>query len=446
MKKFDLNFLAEIFPNHTDFINQEIHEIYRDSREKVNHGLFVPIIGDNFDAHDFIPQAIENGAVAILSSREELNDVPEGFPVFYVEDTIEALQTLANRYRHLVDPIVVGITGSNGKTTTKEIVASCLATKYIVWKTKGNLNNHIGLPLTVLSMEPNCEVLVAEMGMSGFGEIERLSHIVQPDYGIITNIGESHIEYLGSREGIAKAKLEITAGFSQNSVLIYDGDEPLIAGGSRPYKELTCGFSENLDYVIRDVRQWNDYTEFTIKGQNVEIPLLGKHQAKNSTFAYALCEELEIDLSKIKNQLKQLQLPSMRFEQIRAINGATIINDAYNASATSMIASIDVLKHMNYNNKIVVLGDILELGEYSEGDHRRVGESIDSSIDQVLTIGADSRFILEGLNDTFEGTYQHFDDKSALTEFLKEQLDSETVILFKASRGIKLEEIVNELI
>lgn len=269
-----------------------------------------------------------------------------------MDDTIEALQTLANHYRHLVNPIVVGITGSNGKTTTKEIVASCLAAKYNVWKTIGNLNNHIGLPLTVLSMDRNCDVLVAEMGMSGFGEIELLSKIVEPDFGIITNIGESHIEHLGSREGIAKAKSEITCGFKENSVFIYDGDEPLLKTiEPRPFKEITCGFSKDLDYVIDDINQHNDQTSFSINSEALTIPLLGKHQAKNASFAYALCKELKIDVSSIKQQLNQLELPSMRFEKMDALNGSTIINDAYNASATSMIASIDVLKNMNYNKK-----------------------------------------------------------------------------------------------
>lgn len=447
MKKFDLDFLANIFPNHTEYENKDIYYVFRDSREQLSNSLFVPIVGERFDGHEFIPQAIQNGATAILSSQKNLKDVPDDITVFYVDDTVKALQTLANSYRHLINPIVVGITGSNGKTTTKEIVASCLASKYKVWKTKGNLNNHIGLPLTVLDMEPDTEVLVAEMGMSGFGEIELLSHIVEPDFGIITNIGESHIEHLGSREGIAKAKLEITSGFKQESVFIYDGDEPLLEPKTpRSFKELTCGFSEDLNYVIDHVKQHNDFTSFSINGQKLSIPLLGKHQAKNVSFAYALCDELDVDLSKVKNQLYQLELPSMRFEKVEAINGATIINDAYNASATSMVASIDVLKNMNYNKKIVVLGDILELGEYSKDDHMRVGDSIDSSIDLVLTYGSESRYILEGLSDEFKGQSQHYNNPDDLAHDLKAQLDSDTVVLFKASRGIKLEEVVNQLI
>ncbi|GEL75969.1 UDP-N-acetylmuramoyl-tripeptide--D-alanyl-D-alanine ligase [Tenuibacillus multivorans] len=444
MNMFSTNELMQLFPKQQNAeTNVVIEEVFRDSRQTVTNGLFIPIIGENFDGHAFISQAIEQGAVATLSSRTDLEGIPEDFPVFFVEDTVEALQQLASFYCERVDPVVVGITGSNGKTTTKEIVSNCLATSYKVWKTEGNLNNHIGLPLTVLSMATDTEALILEMGMSNFGEIEELSHIVKPDYAIITNIGESHIEYLGSREGIAKAKLEITSGLKDDGLVFIDGDEPLLKEAER---QVSCGFSPVHDYYISEVEQMDEHTSFNLNGEPIQIPLLGKHQAKNAAYAFALSDKLGISISEVKHALEQLTLPSMRFEQHKAENGSVLINDAYNASATSMMASIDVLKHMNYTTRIVVLGDILELGPFSEQEHKKVGEVMDDSIDAVYTVGDASEYILKGIPDRFNGEVMHFDDKNKLIPYLRTKMEDHTAILFKASRGLMLEEVVNQLL
>src|SRR5690625_3399660 len=226
MMLFTMKELALKFSNYhgeLDF-SLPIETVCTDSRVKMNNSLFIPIIGDNFDGHDFIQQAIHNGAIAAFWDKEiDLpSSIPTYFPIFYVSDTTIALQELASFYRDKVDPIVIGITGSNGKTTTKDIVASVMSTTYETHYTKGNLNNHIGLPLTILSMSRATEVLVLEMGMNDFGEIDLLSKIAKPDYAIITNIGESHIEFLGTREGITQAKLEVLNGMKNNGMLIID--------------------------------------------------------------------------------------------------------------------------------------------------------------------------------------------------------------------------------
>lgn len=255
MEKFTLQFVAELFDHRLteQQKNISIHHIYTDSRQSVENGLFIPIVGERFDAHDFISGAIERGAVAALWSRSEQPEgIPKNFPLIYVDDTLKALQELAKAYRQALDPTVIGVTGSNGKTTTKELIAACLSATYKTAKTEGNLNNHIGLPLTILRMERDVEVLVAEMGMSAFGEIELLSSIGQPDHAVITNIGESHIEFLGSREGIAKAKLEITAGLRKQGQLIIDGDEPLLTTNAYPNK-IRCGFTAENDYRVEAV-------------------------------------------------------------------------------------------------------------------------------------------------------------------------------------------------
>ncbi|WP_188205723.1 UDP-N-acetylmuramoyl-tripeptide--D-alanyl-D-alanine ligase [Alkalibacillus aidingensis] len=448
MVKFTLTFLHKLFPNNqlVNKQNQAVQQVFIDSREVVTDGLFVPIIGERFNGHDFILQAIENGAVAALWNEEEQlpEEVPTDFPVFFVEDTLSSLQLLANKYRLDVDPTVIGVTGSNGKTTTKEILAGSLSPHYKVAKTEGNFNNLIGLPLSILKMERDCDLLVLEMGMNSFGEIEALSNIAQPNISVITNIGESHIEYLGSREGIAKAKLEILKGMNPDGVLIVDGDEPLLDIDTSLHR-ITCGIGEGLDYQVQNIKQFENMTEFTINGMSYRIPLLGTHQAKNTAFAVAVGDWLNIDSNQLANALASLELPSMRFEMIETSSKAVLINDAYNASATSMMASIDVVKNLPYKRKVLVLGDIFELGAFSESEHRKVAKSINSSIDAVFTLGEDSRYIIDSLPESFTGESKHYTEQNSLIKQIKDQMTEGTVILFKASRGMKFEDMIDHL-
>ncbi|GAA0460597.1 UDP-N-acetylmuramoyl-tripeptide--D-alanyl-D-alanine ligase [Alkalibacillus silvisoli] len=448
MNKFTTELLNKLFPNNRNLNDQvvSIDRIYTDSREAVNNGLFVPIVGERFNGHDFILQAVDKGAVAAIWSTEQEvpTELSEQFPLFFVDDTLDGLQQLASAYRDYVDPTVIGVTGSNGKTTTKEIIGSSLAHYFEVSKTEGNLNNLIGMPLSILSMPVNTEVLVLEMGMNSFGEIEHLSEIAKPDLAVITNIGESHIEHLGSREGIAKAKLEIVKGLNENGVLIVDGDEPLLEINN--YKQvLSCGFHNGLDYQVTEVFQSEDQTSFKVNNQPLSIPLLGKHQAKNAAYALAISDWLKVDQNKMAASLANLSLPGMRFEQIKTESGALMINDAYNASATSMRASIDVVKKLPYTNKVLVLGDIFELGEFAASEHRKVGEVIDQEIDVVFTIGQDSQYIIEALPKQFTGKSQHFHERDQLIRRIKDYMYEDTVILLKASRGMKFEEIIQKL-
>ncbi|WP_017186034.1 UDP-N-acetylmuramoyl-tripeptide--D-alanyl-D-alanine ligase [Alkalibacillus haloalkaliphilus] len=449
MKKFSIDFLHKIFLKYRGNLNQQldINTIYTDSREIVTNGLFVPIIGERFNGHDFLLQAVDKGAVASLwSKKEEVPaDLPDDFPLFFVEDTLEGLQQLATAYRDYINPTVIGVTGSNGKTTTKELIASSLSEFYQVSKTEGNLNNLIGLPLSILRMPVQTEVLVLEMGMSGFGEIEQLSDIAKPDIAVITNIGESHIEYLGSREGIANAKLEIVKGLSEDGVLIVDGDEPLLQV-DLSQRVVTCGFISGLDYEVRDVVQKKNETTFTINEQSFQVPLLGMHQAKNTTYALAISDLLTIDSSKMARSLANLSLPGMRFEQIETESGAVIVNDAYNASATSMRASIDVIKSFSETYKVLVLGDIFELGQFAESEHRKVGEVINQEIDVVFTVGQDSQYIIKALPSDFNGRAEHFDNHDMLMNEIENYMKKDTVILFKASRGMKFEQLIQQLV
>ncbi|MDQ0350522.1 UDP-N-acetylmuramoyl-tripeptide--D-alanyl-D-alanine ligase [Alkalibacillus filiformis] len=449
MKKFSADFLHKIFLEYQGSINQQldIETIYTDSREVVTNGLFVPLIGERFNGHDFLLQAIDKGAVASLwSKREEVPaDLPDNFPLFFVEDPLEGLQQLATAYRDYINPTVIGVTGSNGKTTTKELIGSSLSEFYQVTKTEGNLNNLIGLPLSILRMPVQTEVLVLEMGMSGFSEIEQLSYIAKPDIAVITNIGESHIEHLGSREGISKAKLEIVEGLSEDGVLVVDGDEPLLEV-DLPQRVVTCGFNSGLDYEVKDVVQSQNKTTFKINDQLFSIPLLGMHQAKNTAYALAISDLLNIDASKMAYSLANLSLPGMRFEQIETESGAVIVNDAYNASATSMRASIDVIKRFSQTYKVLVLGDIFELGQFAESEHRKVGEIINQEIDVVFTVGQDSQYIIKALPNDFKGRAEHFEDRDMLMNELEKYIKNDTVVLFKASRGMKFEQLIQHFI
>ncbi|AXI08995.1 UDP-N-acetylmuramoyl-tripeptide--D-alanyl-D-alanine ligase [Oceanobacillus zhaokaii] len=450
---FTTNWLSEIFTNFSGDVKKpiEIDTVNTDSRVQIGNSLFVPIVGDNFDGHEYVNQAVENGAIALLWERKKSvpASIPTEFPVFYVEDTIAGLQQLATNYRDVINPIVVGITGSNGKTTTKDLVAAMVKSTYRTHYTDGNFNNHIGLPLTILSMERDTEVLVLEMGMSGFGEIDLLSKIAKPDYAIITNIGESHIEFLGSREGIANAKLEIINGLKKDGVLIIDGDEPLLNQLNNYPNTIACGFNIENDIVIRNVNISLEATSFTLSdGTYYDVPLLGKHHAKNATYAIILGEQLGIDIHKRKTALLGLKQTSMRFELMKGRHGVSIINDAYNASPTSMKAAIEVVKQMEgFTSKVLVLGDVLELGDHSEQMHQSIAEVIQSPITAVFTFGNHSKLISTAVMEKNETiACKHFTEKAAILQALEPYLEKEAVLLFKASRGLQFETIIKEIL
>lgn len=450
---FTTEWLCNHFKNYHEKAKNSIgiDTVTTDSRREVKNALFIPLIGERFDGHDYIMQAINNGvAAAFWDINKPLPKLlPKDFPLFFVDDTLTALQELAVQYRKEVNPIVVGITGSNGKTTTKDIVTAVGKRKYNTHHTVGNLNNHIGLPFTILSMPRNTELLVLEMGMSDFGEIELLADIAAPDYAIITNIGESHIEFLGSREGIAKAKLEITKGLKDDGIVIFDGDEPLLHAGIRQPNTITCGFNQGNDVVIDRVAVSQNATAFHLSdGIDYTVPLLGKHHAQNATFAIALGEKLGISKEEIKQALASLKVTSMRFELIEGENGVSMINDAYNASPTSMKAAIEVVKQLDgFTEKVLVLGDILELGVHSEALHRSVSEVIDTPVTAMFTFGKEANAITAAVTETRPYIKaKHFSGKEALLAALKPYLKEDVLILFKASRGMQFESLIESII
>lgn len=431
--------------------------ISTDTRTKPSGSLFVPIIGENFDGHTYAEEAYQKGAAAVLWQADH-GDAPDGVPHIQVADTLAALQQLAKAYRKQLPVRIIGITGSNGKTTTKDLVAAVLGSTYQVHKTKGNFNNHIGLPLTLLQLEETTEFAVLEMGMSGRGEIELLSNLAEPDAAIITMIGESHMLQLGSREEIARAKVEIVSGMPSGSLLVYNGDEPLIemALGERSlpegFRRLRFGHSEGLAKFPTGIRMDADGAHFQINSPGypeLYIPLLGTHNVINALAAIAIGEAFGVQPEAIAAGLRSLQMTSMRIEKLTAASGLTVLNDAYNASPASMRAAILLTEQLGgFGRKFLVLGDMLELGEHEEQFHREIGAMLaPERVDYVFTFGRLGRFIAEEAARRFpKERVRAFEDKELLASELALVAQPEDIVLVKGSRGMRLEQVVNALL
>jgi UDP-N-acetylmuramoyl-tripeptide--D-alanyl-D-alanine ligase len=433
--------------------NVMIQGVSTDTRTLQEGDLFVPLRGAHFDGHNYSEKARERGAVATLWQKD-LRPYPCDWPVILVDDPLQAYGQIAHAYRHRLGVKVVAITGSNGKTTTKDLISSMLRMKYRVHKTEGNFNNEIGLPKTLLSMPPDTEVAVLEMGMRGLGEISWLSRIAVPDLAVITNIGESHIERLGSREGIAKAKLEILDGMSASGLYIYDGDEPLLRPRpSRKIRSLSYGKEEDNDLILRTIEALPDGgTKINIDPDNkvFTIPLAGEHNGMNTLAAIAVGRELGLTDEEIYQGLEKAAISSMRMERSSGHEGITLLNDAYNASPTSMKAALRVLEGLTgFHKRIAILGDMLELGDEESAYHYEVGASIHPNlVDVVITVGERARSIADGAKSV-QGrdpdSIHSFTTQEEAIPLLKDLADSHTVALFKASRGMKLEQMVEAL-
>lgn len=434
----------------TAFEETLINGVSIDSRKITPGNLFIPLKGEHSDGHQFVEAALQKGAHAALWQKDVPNP-PLHLPILIVEDTLTALQELARNYRRQLDVKVVGITGSNGKTTVKDMTTKLLSLKYKVQKTEGNYNNHIGLPLTVLSLAEDTEIAVLEMGMSSKGEIDFLSRLACPHAAIITNIGESHLQDLGSREGIAEAKLEIINGLQENGLIVYLGDEPLLQKALQHDKGAavirTFGRGSGNDLYPTEICSNATGSTFKVNGAETEffLPVLGLHNILNALCSMLTANHFGISYEEMNEGFRDLKLTNMRMEMVEGQNGVTFINDAYNASPTSMRAAIELLSTLpGYSKKILVLGDMLELGEEEEQFHFDIGKSLNpEKIDYIFTYGKLGRLIAEGAQSVLpsERVFSFYEKDSLIAE-LKNYLDSETIVLVKASRGMRLEEVV----
>ena len=421
-----------------------------DSRTVTAGNLYIPIIGKQVDGHTFAPLVVSAGASGILWQKD-IPEAPTDVPVIMVEDTLKALQQLAMAYKDALNMKVVGITGSNGKTSTKDILASILATTYKVHKTPGNFNSEFGMPLTLLMAPEESEIVVLEMGMRGLGQIKHLSDMAKPDVSVITCIGEAHIAELGSRENISIAKFEITSGLSDAGLFVYHGDEPLlkkrIQQANPTYKMVTFGDEKTNDYYPTAIDVDGAGMCFKIPQSDLifNLSVLGKHNVMNALSAIAVARHFNVDFDAIKKGLTQVEMSKMRMAIHYAKNGLMIIDDSYNSSPTSVRATLDLLYSLTgYRKKIVVLADMLELGEETITYHQDIGADIDpDEIDILLTFGPLSQHTA---NASKVSLTQHFSDKTALAKELALLSSEDDVCLIKGSRGMALEDVIKQFI
>ena len=437
---------------HGECINKvenivEVSDITTDSRSEVETGLFIPLKGEKFDAHNFIEAVFDKGNVVTLTSEDVVRD--SRLYTIKVKDTSKALLDIAKCYRNKFDIPVIGITGSVGKTSTKEMISAVLSGKLNVHKTAGNFNNEVGLPLTLLKLEDKHEVAVIEMGMNHFDEIHRLSLTALPKISVITNIGTSHIENLGSREGILKAKLEITDGMDENGILIINGDNDLLSREINiPIKKITYGLSSENQYYTKNIDFKGEVTVATVvsplKEYDIEINSPGEHMVYNTLAAIAVAEELGLSKQEVLNGLKEYTPVKMRMHIETYENGITVIDDTYNASPDSMEAALKVLKGYDAKGrKIAVLGDMLEMGEFGPKLHEEVGKyASDIGIDILYAIGDIAKYIYIGAKNENKIDTVYYSTKEMFVNKLEECILPGDVILFKASRGMRFEEML----
>jgi len=433
-------------------VNTRITSVCIDSRAAYEGALFVPIIGERIDAHRFIGQVFENNAAAVLTSHGEIIN-PDKVHI-KVEDTIKALRDLAFYYRSKFDLPVIGITGSVGKTSTKEMVAAALASKFNVLKTAGNQNSQIGVPLTLFRIESRHQIAVVEMGISEFGEMDNLVNIVKPDAGIITNIGVAHIAQLGSQHNIMKEKLKITRDFSDSNLLYLNGNDPLLLSEAASLGQgvRLFGTDAGLDYCgvnieVKDGKQYFDF-EYPGGSERIAINQLGIHNVNNAVVALAIALQYGVSPKIAKCGLADYKGIAMR-QQIYHLNkGIKVIDDTYNASPDSIISGIEILEELdNSGKKIAVLGDILELGDLSWQCHYDTGAAAAKKrIDEVVTVGSEMKAFAKAVTDTNAQIIVHaFKDKAQVIEYLKKSIGSQAALLVKGSRGMHMEEIVEAL-
>ena len=369
----------------------------KDTNEVTLGDVYVGIKGEKVDGSLFYEKALKNGAkICLLEEIPIQKETYEKYPnatIIVVKNSIEAIQKLATYKRSLYDIPVIGVTGSVGKTSTKDIIGSVVSTTYKVRKTYGNYNNHIGLPLTILGLKDHT-ALVVEMGMNHLGELRKLTNIAKPTIAVITNVGTAHIGNLGSRENILKAKLEILEGLTKDGIAIINNDNDLLQNWNiqnKEYKVRSFGIENESDIIAQDISINEHESNFTsyIYGEKtkVEVPVTGTHFVYNALSAICVGEALNISKENILKGIKEFELSKNRMEMLKNEKEVTIINDCYNASFDSMKASLEVLSRINGKRKIAILGDILEVGEYSKKIHEEVGyEVTKNNIDILITV------------------------------------------------------------
>lgn len=428
---------------------KEIKAVSTDTRKIEEGTMFIALKGENFNGNNYVLEAFNKGAkIAIVDEVKcDLNELKEDVALIKVQNTRRALMDLAKFYREKLGLKVVGITGSAGKTSTKDLVAAVLSDKYKVFKTKGNFNNEIGLPLMILELDSTYDVAILEMGMRGLGQIKELAEIASPDLGIITNIGISHIEILKTRENILKAKMEIATFFDKNNTLVVCGNDDFL--GALPnaeYKIVKTGVGENFKIGAKNIALEELSSKFTVydgeKEEEFSLDMPGEHNISNLMLGIAIAKELGVSFEEMKRGLKNIEATSMRLELIKK-DGFSILNDCYNSSPVAVKSAIDVMKNIEGKRRIAVLGTMRELGHKSEEAHEEIGKyAKENGIEKVLCFGDFSENIKEGYG---EGCTVYENKEELIKDLLNIICDGD-IILVKASRSLKFEEITKALL
>ena len=426
---------------------QEALGVVLDSRLLQAGYVFIATKGEKVDGHKFIPAVFEKGALAVICE-----DVPEVLtgPCIQVKDSFIALKKLASFYRQQLNVTVVGVTGSVGKTSTKEFIAGVLSTKYQVWKTQGNFNNEVGLPLTVLQLKEEHEIAVLEMGISDFGEMHRLSEIAKPDLCVLTNIGQCHLEFLGDREGVLKAKSEIFDFMNPEGMIFVNGDDDKLITLKESHKDrlITFGRGESNDvFSQKEESKGLLGSTMNIAGMveitKVQIPLPGEHMVLNALAAAAVAKYLQLSKEEILEGIKNVKAVSGR-SNIIPYENFVLIDDCYNANPVSMKAALDLLQATN-GRKIAVLGDMFELGENEKELHYEVGQYAKDKIEILICVGDLAKYIYNGAKEEIvedmEVTY--IPEKEAVYQYLQKIIQPQDTILLKASHGMGFADIVS---
>ena len=424
-------------------------EVSTDTRNLPKGCLFVARKGEHLDSHQFIASALEQGAAFALAQEEQYRADDR---ILYVKSTRQALLDLARCYRSQFDIKVVGVTGSVGKTTTKEMIAAVLSSKYKTLKNEGNLNTEVGLPMTLFRLTPEHQAAVVEMGMDSLGEIEDLTLCAQPDVGVITNVGVSHLEKLGSRENILRAKLEITRGLRNGSPLILCKDNDLLKTVEIPrLKVLFYGIEDQTaDITAQHVQELGRETSFMIHYQGrwfpARIPCLGIHNIYDALAAFGVGISLGLSPAQAAQALADYVPAGMR-QRVVEYKGMTFVEDCYNASPDSMEAALHTMEQMACNGrKIAVFSDMLELGDIAQESHRQVGlMAAQSGVDVLLAYGPLSKGYLQGAQEGGLAQALWFEDRDSLVRHLQEQLKPGDLVWFKASRGMQMERVIEQL-
>lgn len=422
--------------------NIEVAQYSNDTRTLQAGALYIPIVGEVFDGHAFISKAFESGAVATLSSKE---DTYEGACI-YVKDTLQAFQDIAHYTAQKAGVPIVGITGSVGKTSTRDMVGAVVSSHFNTLKTEGNFNNHIGVPITIMRYQ-NEEAMVLEMGMNHLREIAKLVEIARPHIGVITNVGTAHIGLLGSRENILKAKLEMAEYFDETNTLIINNDNDLLhqfyLNNDVNYQIKTFGIQNDSDVQATNVVLLESKSTFEYNGMTYEVNVPGEHFVLNALAAISVGECLNIPYEKMKEAIASFELTKNRMDFVELKEGISVIDGTYNANLDSMLSSLAVLGRYE-RRKIAVLADMLELGEYSEELHIKTGKAVDENkIDVLICVGNESKHTIKGAINTVNKHWFKTNDEAYA--YLESILEPKDIVLVKGSNSMRLKEIINQL-